>query len=413
MMRYAKEGVGEAIVNVIGSISELNDKLYQSPTILANYGNIKATLKTTAEVLDTIRQIKNETADIQGRNGDYIRGMMASYEMHAHVLDGEKIPYVDACKVMQQVDIKPIPQSQYDKLSEEIGKDLGKLGYKGDTAAKVNSWLNETKINPDDVVDTIYKCVGKSKESTLKKVITLPEGDEIVEAASIRNVFWSGRSQYLGNFKGDLTFNIDRPWSVPTFTNILCHEGYPGHQTFYCHWDDLFLQGKLPLEAAHYSTTGNPATCMFEGGPEVGLHFLGWDDYDEETPEITDEEKETFRIGRNVLDLQRMLQTQGSYLHNVEGEDEESVVKYMMSTGIFSEIESRNSFAYYSHTLKKYYYPSYYYGKWMIYEAYELVPKSRRDEFFKFLYDIPHTNQTFIDGISQMFNTAFQPFKNR
>lgn len=101
-----------------------------------------------------------------------------------------------------------------------------------------------------------------------------------------------------------MTFNIDLLWSLPTFADILCHEGCPGRHAFYRHWEDLYRQGKLPLEAAFYSTARNPANPMFESSPKTGLYVLGWDDFSEETPEITDEEKRDFTIGRDVLDLQ-------------------------------------------------------------------------------------------------------------
>ena len=76
-----------------------------------------------------------------------------------------------------------------------------------------------------------------------------------------------------------MTFNIDRLWSLPTFADILCHEGCPGRHAFYRHWEDLYRQGKLPLEAAFYSTARNPANPMFESSPETELYVLGWDDF--------------------------------------------------------------------------------------------------------------------------------------
>ena len=171
------------------------------------------------------------------------------------------------------------------------------------------------------------------------KITTPASSDHIdldLKGYAIQNVFWSGLSRYLGDFRGDLTFNIDRPWSLPTFGNVLCHEGYPGHHAFYCHWDDLFRQGKLPLEGSFY-IKNTPTNAMFEGGPECALHFLGWDDFEEDTPEISDREKADFALGRDIMDLQRIYQTNCCHLVNIEGMSQDAAIQYMTSTGMFKE----------------------------------------------------------------------------
>lgn len=410
MMRYTKEGNGELMVNVVGSISRLTEERHGDKTILANYGHVEADLQTPEEILRATETLQKEFKDVPGHAGMYLRGMVDAFQMNARVLSGEQIPMKDAIAVMQQVTLAPMPQKKMDDLTNKVTEGLGKRGYKGTIGEQVQSWLGDTALKPEEVTATAKRFLDRAKNATLKLVTDLPEGDGIDDVYAIRNVFWSGLSQYLGDYRGDLTFNIDRPWSLPTFGNVLCHEGYPGHQTFYCHWDDLYRTGRLPLEAAFYSTAGNPANPMFEGSPECGLHFLGWDDFSENTPEISDEEKANFALGRHVQDLQRMLQMQGYYKYHVEGASKEEVVEYMLSTGIASRIEAENACKFFTHPVQQYYYPAYYYGRWMIYEAYERIPKERRNEFFRFLYDMPHTNETFIKGIADMTGKAFDPF---
>lgn len=410
MMRYTKEGNGELMVNVVGSISRLTEERHGDKNILANYGHVEADLQTPEEILRATETLQKEFKDVPGHAGMYLRGMVDAFQMNARVLSGEQILMKDAIAVMQQVTLAPMPQKKMDDLTNKVTEGLGKRGYKGTIGEQVQSWLGDTALKPEEVTATAKRFLDRAKNATLKLVTDLPEGDGIDDVYAIRNVFWSGLSQYLGDYRGDLTFNIDRPWSLPTFGNVLCHEGYPGHQTFYCHWDDLYRTGRLPLEAAFYSTAGNPANPMFEGSPECGLHFLGWDDFSENTPEISDEEKADFALGRHVQDLQRMLQMQGYYKYHVEGASKEEVVEYMLSTGIASRIEAENACKFFTHPVQQYYYPAYYYGRWMIYEAYERIPKERRNEFFCFLYDMPHTNETFIKGIADMTGKAFDPF---
>lgn len=330
MMRYTREGNGELLVNVVGSISRITSERYDDKTMLANYGHIEATLQTPQEILAATETLLKEFKDVPGHAGMYLRGMTEAFKMNARILDGEDIPYKDAIAVMQQVNLETLPQEKFEKLSYQVTEGLGKRGYKGTIGEQVQAWLKDTKLPPEEVTATVKRFLDRAKNATLERVIDLPEADGIDEVYAIQNVFWSGLSRYLGDFRGDLTFNIDRPWSLPTFGNVLCHEGYPGHQTFYCHWDDLYRQGRLPLEGAFYSTAGNPANPMFEGSPECGLHFLGWDDFSENTPEITDEEKADFLLGRQVQDLQRMLQMNACIKHHVGGMSREEVVEDML-----------------------------------------------------------------------------------
>ena len=410
MMRYAKEGVGEAMVDIIGSIGNLTLDLHNDKTFLANYSGIAPTMRDPQAISDKIAEVRKETADLTGREGMYVHGMLNAFDAFTRVMAGDDVKYIDAINAMQQIRMRPIPDARYQELAAKIGDTLGGMGYTGSFMEQTQAFMKDTLIPPDEVTKVGYQFLEDSKQATLRSVVKLPEGDKIDSVNAAHNVHWSGFSRYLGNFHGDLTFNVDRPWSLPVFANTLCHEGYPGHQAFYCHWDHLFQQGKLPLEAAYYSTAGNPANPMFEGSPETGLHFLGWDDFEEHTPEISDEHKKLFAVGREIKDLQRMLQTQGCYLANVEGASREAVVDYMLSTGVYNRIEAENSYKFFTHPVQKYYYPAYYYGRWMIFEGYERVAKEQRGEFFHILYDLPHTNETFIKEVGALIgDPAFDP----
>ena len=198
---------------------------------------------------------------------------------------------------------------------------------------------------------------------------------------------------------------------MPTFACILTHEGYPGHHTYYTLWDYLYREGKLPMEAA-YVLINSPINCLFEGAPEVAIHFLGWDDPREDTPEITAQEKEEIMVAKDIMDLQRMYQTNANYYYNAEGWSKEKVIEYMLSTGWYSEIEANNTFRYFSNRYKAIYYPCYYYGRWIIQAGYEAFPKERREEYFHIIYDIPQTNSTLIKAVREATGKSdFDPFQ--
>ena len=409
MMRYAPEGVGEQILQIVGAISLITERDYDDRTMLANYSHQEIREMKPEEILTSAIDVKRQVMDIKGREGVYLNGMVDAFAMFARVLCGEKIPYREAIRVMQQVELRPVPAKKFEELTEAADRRLTDLGYKGKVGEKVRAWLTQTEIPGEKVSAFSESLIAKAKAKTEKLVVKMAPGDGIDRVKTVRGVFWSGNSAYLGNFRGQLTFNIDRGWSVPTFANILCHEAYPGHQAFYSHWDDLYLQGKLPLEGAFYSTAGNPANPMFEGSPECGLHFLGWDDVRVDTPEITPEEKEIYMAGRDVLDLMRLYQMQACWMRHVEEAPEADVIDYMLRDGIMTKVEASNTLRFATHPVQMYYYPAYYYGHWLVYGCYEAVPAEKKEAFFRLLYDRPHTNETLIAETEELVGRKLDP----
>ena len=410
MLRYAQEGVGEQILQVVGAISLITERDYDDTTMLANYSLQKIEPMKPDRIVDTARNVKALVKDFPGREGLYMNGMIDAFEMFARILAGDNVPYKEAIRVMQQVELHPVPEDQFERLKEAADRSLSELGYKGKVGEKVRAWLEETALPGEKVSAYSEDLIRLAKEITEKKgIVTMAPGDGIDAVKTVRDVFWSGNSKYLGGFRGQLTFNIDKPWSVPTFANILCHEAYPGHQAFYSHWDDLYLQGKLPLEGSFYSTAGNPANPMFEGSPECGLHFLGWDDFRVDTPEISEKQKKIYAAGRDVLDLQRMYQMQAVYMYFVEEAPKEDCVQHMLKDGIMKLIEAENTLRFATHPVQKYYYPSYYYGHWLVYELYEAMPEEKKFEFFRLLYDRPHTSETLIMEASELAGRPLDP----
>ena len=409
MQRYAPEGIGEQILQVVGAISLITERDYDDPTMLANYSLQKIEEMKPDRIAAMARNVKAAVKDMPGREGMYINEMIDAFEMFARILDGEEIPYRDAIRVMQQVELRPIPADKFELITEKADKSLTDMGFSGTVGEKVRTWLTGTALPADQVSSYSEDLIRKAKEATERLIVKMAPGDGIDQVKTVRGVFWSGNSKYLGNFRGQLTFNVDKPWSVPTFGNVLCHEAYPGHQAFYSHWDDLYLQGKLPIEGSFYSTAGNPANPMFEGSPECGLHFLGWDDFTMDTPEISDEKKKIFAAGRDILDLQRLYQQQAAYMFHVEEAPREDVIAYMMKDGVFTQVEAENTLRFATHPVQKYYYPSYYYGHRLVWELYEAMPREKRPEFFRLLYDRPHTSHTLILEASELAGRALDP----
>lgn len=154
----------------------------------------------------------------------------------------------------------------------------------------------------------------------------------------------------------------------------------------------------------------SPANTVFEGLPENGTHFLGWDQPGSTASEISEDMKAQLSLAWNVSDLQRIIQTRACMMYQAEGASQGDVMDYFRRTHIFSEVEAVNTLRFFSHPIQHIQYPSYYYGRWMVREAWDLCPEERRRDLFTLLYDTPLSNQTFIEGVSRLIGTPFHPF---
>ncbi|WP_078547757.1 hypothetical protein [Litchfieldia alkalitelluris] len=409
MLRWTNDHVGETIVDIVLSLNDKTKELHNQEVATASYSDIKATLGSFDDIGSKLDYVERELKELEGHQGIYLRAMVNGFRYFARSLQGDAVPYNELIANIQELPSVLISDDKISELREKVERGLTELGYKGSLEEKVNRWRNDTVIQPELVTKVAEDFMERSKEGTLKKVIYLPDEDGIDSVNSIQGVFWSGYSKYVGDYRGNLTFNIDRPWTEPILAQIMTHEAYPGHQAFYCRWDYLFKHGKLPLEASYY-LINSPTNALFEGGPETALHFLGWDVLDEETPGVSIEAKKQYILARDFLDLQRIYTTNACFMYNLGQVDKNEAIEYMITEGGITSIEANNAFRFFSDPVQKTYYPAYYYGRWMVGLAYDATPADKRDEYFRILYDTPHTTQTFINAIGKLNDKEFIPF---
>ena len=410
MLRWLPEGYSDRFQDAVSSLNGQTQKIYGCDLVLADYRQKPGTLTSLEEIWNAFADTEKVIETLPGHPGDYLRAMLPGFQMILKVMQGDNIPYTEQIAAMQEIESKLITDEQITELGEKLDRLLHDLGYHQSTMAeKTMTFLEDTVLPADEVVSTTKAFLKRCQDACRAKVLDLPEGDGIDEVKGLHNVIFSGNSAYLGNYKGRLSFNLDRPWSMPTFGNVLCHEGYPGHHAFYCHWDVLYQNDQLPLEGAYY-VKNTPTNALFEGVPENALHFLGWDDMEQNTPEIDDLQKKHFLAGRMIQDIHRMYQQNACHFVNIDGMSKDDAVEYMFKSGLFQRSECESAYRFFTDATRRTYYPSYYYGRWLVANAYALFPQERKSDFYRLVYDNPHTNSTFIKAVQQATGKTFEPF---
>jgi hypothetical protein len=404
MMFYTHPEVARLWVDVVVSISDLGVGKFGKELVLANYSHAKPTIKSLPALEAALTRVEQAVAEQPGHAGEYMRILCRSQRAVLSILQGENRPYLGLVRDILDLEFRPIPSSEAEKLRVQLDEGLSKLGYRGTLQEKVDRWLEETSLTGEAVIDMAKKIVGATRQATLERVVKLPETEGLDSIYSVRNVHYSGRSQYTGNHRGWLHFNIDKNWQKDMFVQILCHEGYPGHQTFYCLWDVLFQEGRWPLEAAYYQLN-NPTNVVFEGGPEVAMTFIDWDQGD--SPDAT-----ARRVGQIFKDLHRIGMNNACLYANLGEMNRKQAVDHMVQHLTLRD-DAERAYDFMTNPLARTNYPQYYYGRRVVEKAFSLMSgtQAMREKFYDIIYRTPHTTSTFVKAVAAATGRPFDPFR--
>jgi hypothetical protein len=403
-LTYADPATARRYVDAVLSLSELGMPRFGRPLVLANYAGVVPTLSTLDEVDGALDDVAASLAAMEdGHPRAYLAALVRGSRAVVGILRGEERPYLDLVRDILEIDHVLIPRSETERLRAELHEGLGRLGYGGTLEGQVPAWLAATSLTGDDVITYGQGLLDDARRATEERVLTLPPGEGVDSFTGIRGVHYSGRSQYTGDYRGWLHFNVDKHWQRDLFVHVLCHEAYPGHQTFYALWDQLYREGRWPLEAAYYQLN-NPTNAVFEGGPESAMRFIGWDLGAE--PEAL-----ARRVAVTYMDLGRIAMNDACLLCNTGAMTRAEAVDLMVEHFVLQS-DAERAYDFFTDDLARTNYAQYYYGRRIVKLAFERFEGSEeeRQRFFDLLYRTPQTTSTFVRAVAEASGAPFDPF---
>jgi hypothetical protein len=405
-MAFTTPTLAHRYVDVVASSSaygEPADRLGRE-MMLSNYSAVEPTLTDLEAIEEALDEVAGAAERLTGHAGAYMRSVVRGSRAVVGILRGDERPYLDVVRDILEIDLEEIPEREGARLREELLDGLAALGYRGTLQQRVDAWRDATGLTGDAVVDFARSILDDARRATLERVVSLPEGEGLDDVHGVRGVFYSGRSKYTGAYRGWVHFNVDKTWQRDQLVQVLCHEAYPGHQTFYALWDHLYQTGRWPLEAAFY-TRNAPTNPIFEGGPESALHFLGWDVGD--TPRALG-----YRLGQVAKDLGRIAMQNACLMVNTgrmaRGEAVELMVAHLVPRD-----DAERAYDFFTNPVSRTHYPQYYYGRRLVERAFALFETNDegRQRFFDAIYRTPHTTSTFIAWVEAETGEPFTPFR--
>jgi hypothetical protein len=217
-----------------------------------------------------------ESDDLVASRVGYLAAQLEAMLTICRGLAGETIAYPDEVRHLFDVDAKRVPDATFQAAIAELDAILPGTGP---VTARMTAWRRQFQISPETALRIIKLIEPELRRRTLA-FVDLPSA-EAIEFRFVQNQPWSGYNWYLGNGKSRVELNTDLPLEANRLTDLLCHEGYPGHHTEHTLKERLYLDFGYGEQAIQLINT--PECIISEGiaslaeevllGPEGVISF--------------------------------------------------------------------------------------------------------------------------------------------
>jgi hypothetical protein len=281
-------------------------------------------------------------------------------------LAGDVLPYREEVRVLFDIEPEATPEAVYDIAIAELDR---LLPGDGPIAARMAAWRESYVIAPETARQVVDVILPELRERT-KEIVALPE-DESIEIQMVSDQPWSGYNWYLGNARSRVDLNTDLPIHAFRLTELLAHEGYPGHHTEHTLKERLYTVDGLGEHALQLINT--PECLISEGiatmaeemvfSPEELVRFRRERGYP--VAGIAGDPEREIAIANARRGLASVPGNAALLLHE-EGRDEEEVIAYLRRYGLSTEAEARQRLRFIANPLWRAYIFTYHVGHQLI-----------------------------------------------
>lgn len=320
------------------------------------------------------------------RRREYVRDLLRAFRMMVREGLGEDIPYAERVATYLQVPGERVPQATVQALEDELRALLAEAGYGDDLSVAIPQWRGRQTVQGQALMDLARAFLERARQETERRIMPLPPGHQVVLSFP-QNYPYRGYSDYARDYQGRVFLNGDIGWEVPSLKHVLCHEAFPGHQTYSALREWCYREGRLPVEATLYFSN-TPITPIVEGMAEIGQEVLG-------LVETLDD-----RIYDVYNRFCSAVSTNLAFDCNADGMDKETAVARLMETTYVSRVFAEKRYHFWTDPLWCTGFPHYWYGREWMRECYaRMKAAGRLREFFRMVYTEPHTVRSLREAV--------------
>jgi hypothetical protein len=209
---------------------------YFGPPELAEAVNA-GPLAPPRELVTEAESLLDELAD------GWLRDQVVGVRTFAGVLAGEAIAYADEVEQCYGVRPSHTDESVFMAAHEALNR---LLPGDGALSERYESWRASGFV-PAEAVDGVLRAVLEIGRGWARRHVELP-ADEAVVLELVRDTPWLGYCRYRGDFRSDISVNVDLPHSAYELLQLGFHETYPGHHTERCLKEQRLVRERRLLE---------------------------------------------------------------------------------------------------------------------------------------------------------------------
>ncbi|GIG57828.1 hypothetical protein Lfu02_22000 [Longispora fulva] len=198
----------------------------------------------------------------------WLRDQVAGLRTCAGMLAGESRSYADEVHGYYGVRPSWTDESVFTEAHERLD---ALLPGTGPLAERLEEWRRSMLVPADRVESTVATVIAEARRWT-GQLIELPPG-EGVDLEFVREVPWNGYNTYLGDLRGRVEINVDRPMTGYQLLHLVLHETYPGHQAERAAKENLLVRGQGRLEET-IVLAPTPQSLIAEGIGEIAPEQL-------------------------------------------------------------------------------------------------------------------------------------------
>jgi hypothetical protein len=328
----------------------------------------------------------------EGRKG-YLTKQVEAMLTTARRVAGEELPYREEVRLLFDIEPVATPEGAYDAAIADLETLLP-----GDSpiAERLIAWRQSYAIPPETARRLVDIILPELRART-QEFVDLPKGESI-EIRMVQDQPWSGYNWYLGNGRSRVDLNTDLPIYAYRLTDLLAHEGYPGHHTEHALKERLYTEQGLGEHALQLINT--PECVISEGiatlaekmlfDPNELVRFRRERVYP--AAGISGDTEREVAIGA-ALRILRSVPGNAALLLHEEGRDSQDVVAYLQRYGLVAEAEARQRLRFIADPLWRAYIFTYHVGYELISGWLDQLPAERHGRFRTLLTEQVYPSQ--------------------
>ena len=198
----------------------------------------------------------------------WLRDQVVSLRTVAGRLAGEQIAYPDEVEACYGVRPGYTEDAALATAYEQLETLLPGPGSLGE---RFRAWDDSAQV-PAATIEALMTAVIEEARTRTRELFGLPDGESIV-IEYVRDTPWLGYHEYLGDLRGQISVNVDKPRSAISLLSLALHESYAGHQAERCNKEVSLVRGRACSRRAIAVVTA-PQSVVSEGLAELAVELL-------------------------------------------------------------------------------------------------------------------------------------------